>query len=85
MWGFTTLTGNTCNRPNVLSLNALGNGDRFIGEIALLDIYDFLDVPGQGDDCIIPKQDLPAQLLALMVFWSQALSNVKRNRHHETS
>jgi hypothetical protein len=44
----------------MLSLSALGNGDRFVGEIALLAIYDFLDVPGQGDNCIIPKQDLHA-------------------------
>jgi hypothetical protein len=44
----------------MLSLSALGKGDRFVGEIALLAIYDFLDVPGQGEDCILPKQDLSA-------------------------
>jgi hypothetical protein len=36
------------------------NGDRFVGEIALLAIYEFLDAPGQGNSYIIPKQGLPA-------------------------
>jgi hypothetical protein len=44
----------------MLSLSDLGTATGSLERNTLLAIYDFLDVPGQGDDYILPKQDLPA-------------------------